>query len=337
MKKFLALLLVCLMTVCMLASCGSGKKYDYNYDDYLTLGSYKGVEVSASEIQTEIDAQVDSILESNATDVATNAAAVEGNKVTYSVAATIGGAAVTELAKTDSTVTLGTGTTGLEDLDAAFVGMAANDKKEVTLTVPADYTGNAEVDGKEAVLLVTVSAVTEKVKPEALTDEMIATATGDLYTTVDAYMTYLRSAIKQNLLWNTILSNTAIVNYPKKEAEMYYENYISSYEMTAAQYGMTLESMASMYGMTLDSFLNSIAQQAIAQANQDMAMYALASKEGLSADDQRIADIKKEMMAYYGYTSEADLVAAVGEDAIEQSALYDAVMAFIEANAVEAE
>ena len=337
MKKFLALLLVCLMTVCMLASCGSGKNYDYNYDDYLTLGSYKGVEVSTSEIQKEIDAQVDSILESNATDVATNAAAVEGNKVTYSVAATIGGAAVTELAKTDSTVTLGTGTTGLEDLDAAFVGMAANDKKEVTLTVPADYTGNAEVDGKEAVLLVTVSAVTEKVKPEALTDEMIATATGDLYTTVDAYMTYLRSAIKQNLLWNTILSNTAIVNYPKKEAEMYYDNYLASYTNAAAQYGMTLESMASMYGMTLDAFQNSLAQQAVAQVNQDMAVFALAEKENLVPDDARINEIKQEMMVYYGYEDEATMIASVGEDAVEQSAVYDMVMEFIENNAVEVE
>ena len=42
MKKFLTLLLVCVLMVCTLASC-SGKRFDYNYDEYLTLGNYKGL------------------------------------------------------------------------------------------------------------------------------------------------------------------------------------------------------------------------------------------------------------------------------------------------------
>ena len=167
MKKLFTLLLVCALTVCMMASCGgSDKLFDYNYDEYVALGNYKGVEVSASAIETEVQAQIDSVLASNAKDVDTGAAAVEGNKVVYSVTATVNGADAAELAKTDASLTLGTGKTGLDDLDAAFVGMSAGDKKEVTLTVPADHTGNAEVDGKEAVLSVTVSAVTENVKPE---------------------------------------------------------------------------------------------------------------------------------------------------------------------------
>ncbi len=338
MKNFITLFLVCALAVCMMASCGgSDKIFDYNYDEYVTLGNYKGVEVSASAIETEVEAQIDSILTSNAKDVDTDAPSVEGNKVVYSVTATVNGTEAADLAKTDSSVTLGTGTTGLDDLDAALVGMSAGDSKEVTLTVPADHTGNAEIDGKEAVLSVSVSAVTENVKPEELTDEMINTATDGLYTTVADYTVYLRSAIKQNLAWNTILANTTFTDYPKKEAEMYYENYLASYQNTAAQYGMTLESMASVYGMTLDAFQNSLAQQAIAQVNQDMAMFALAAKENLVADDARIAEIKQEMMVYYGYTDEATMVEAIGEDAIAQSAKYDMVMEFIEANAVEVE
>ena len=54
MKRFLTLFLVCVLTVCMLASCG-GKRFEYNYDEYLTLGNYKGVEVSVAEIEKEIE------------------------------------------------------------------------------------------------------------------------------------------------------------------------------------------------------------------------------------------------------------------------------------------
>ena len=338
MKKLFTLFLVCALTVCMMASCGgSDKLFDYNYDEYVTLGNYKGVEVSASAIETEVQAQIDSILSSNAKDVATGAPAADGNKVTYSVTATVNGAEAADLAKTDSSVTLGSGKTGLDDLDAALVGMSVGDTKEVTLTVPADYTGNADIDGKEAVLSVSVSAVTENVKPEELTDEMINTASDGLYTNVADYTVYLRSAVKQNMAWSAVLANTTYTDYPKKEAEMYYNNYLASYQNSAAQYGMTLESMASMYGMTLDAFQNSLAQQAIAQVNQDMAMLALAAKENLVPDDARIADIKKEMMVYYGYADEETLIAAVGEEAIEQSATFDMVMKLVEENAVEVE
>ncbi len=338
MKKRFTLFLVCVLTVCMMASCGgSDKMFDYNYDEYVTLGNYKGVEVSVSEIETEVQAQIDSILTSNAKDVDTGAASVEGNKVTYSVTATVDGAEAADLAKTDATLTLGTGKTGLDELDAALLGMSAGESKEVTLTVPADHTGNAEIDGKEAVLSVSVSAVTETVTPTELTDEMINTATDGMYTTVADYQVFLRSAVKQNLVWNTVLANTTYNDYPKKEAEMYYENYLASYQNTAAQYGMTLESMASMYGMTLDVFQNSLAQQAIAQVNQDMAMFAVAAKENLVPTEEKLNTIKQEMMAYYGYTDEATMMEAIGEEALEQSAKYEMVMEFVEANAVEVE
>ena len=66
-------------------------------------------------------------------------------------------------------------------------------------------------------------------------------------------------------------------------------------------------------------------------------MFALAAKENLVPDDARIADIKKEMMVYYGYADEETLIAAVGEEAIEQSATFDMVMKLVEENAVEVE
>ena len=81
MKKRFTLFLVCVLTVCMMASCGgSDKMFDYNYDEYVTLGNYKGVEVSAAEIEEQIEAQYDSILSANAKDVETGKPAAEGNK-----------------------------------------------------------------------------------------------------------------------------------------------------------------------------------------------------------------------------------------------------------------
>ena len=118
---------------------------------------------------------------------------------------------------------------------------------------------------------------------------------------------------------------------------MYYDNYLASYQNAAAQYGMTLESMASMYGMTMDAFLNNLAQQAVAQTNQIMAMYALAAKEGLTPDDTVLAEVKKEMIEYNGFADEKELLANVSEDDIYQSAVSQMAIDFAAANAVEVE
>ena len=336
MKKILALVLAAMMCMTALVSCGeNGPLYDYNYDEYLTLGTYKGVELKTEKIQEEYDKQIDTILTNNAKDEETKKPAVDTNRITFGLSATVGGVEASALAKKSVTIVLGTGTTGYKEIDTALVGMSTGETKEVTLVVPAGKTGKAEIDGKEAVFKISVTAVTENVKPQTLTDEMVKKATSEEYKTVAEYTEYLRTAIRQNLAWEAAVSKTTFIKYPKREAEMYYDNYLSSYQATASQYGMTLESLASIYGMTLDSLQNSLAKQAVDQANQDMALLAIAQKESIVPDEAKIAEVKAEMMKYYGYKTEAELLAVADEDSIRRSATYDLVLEFIEKNAVE--
>ncbi|MBQ8579001.1 MAG: hypothetical protein IJ449_13705 [Clostridia bacterium] len=340
MKKYITLLAVSALCVAAMTSCGEDNSvadYNYNFDEYVTLGTYKGVEVSVSDIQAEIDAEYDSILTSNTYDVETEAAAVDGNKVIYSMTATVDGAAADSLAKTDATFTVGSSSTDYEELTAAFAGMSAGETKEVTVTVADDYTGDETIAGKEAVLTVTVSSVTTAVTPDTLTDDMVSTATSGEYTTVADYETYLYSAVKQNLVWDTVIANTTFITYPKKEAEIYYNNYIASYESTASQYGITIDSLVSLYGMTTDSFYNTLAQQAIAQVYQDLTMLSIAEKENLVPDDAKLNEVAENLAAYYGYEDADALMADLDETTLAQSAKYEMVLSFLEENAVEVE
>ncbi|MBQ3065908.1 MAG: FKBP-type peptidyl-prolyl cis-trans isomerase [Clostridia bacterium] len=338
MKRFAALFIAVVMCVLALASCGkSDKLYDYNFEEYLTLGKYKGVEVSITEIEKEFEEQVNAILDSNAKDVDTEAPAAKGNKVVYSYTATIDGEASDALKRTDAKLTIGSGSSGLTALDEALVGMSAKETKEVTVEIPDSFTKDETLAGKTAVLTVTVSAVTKSVVPETLTDEMVSTATEEQYKTVSEYEEYLRSAIKQSLAWKSVIANTTFIKYPEKEAEMYYEQYLAPYKTMAAQYGMTIASLASAYGMTEDAFYSMLAQQAVTQVNQEMAVLLIAEKENLVPDDARIQAKIDEMVAYYGYDSEEAFLKDVTEAAIAQSATYDMVMEFIKENAVEVE
>lgn len=337
MKKIITLCAVSALCAASLSSCGSKAMYDYDFDEYVTLGSYKGVEVSVSAIEEERASRLDEILADNTYDVETEAAAIEGNKVIYSYTAQIDGADTDALSATDASIIIGTGTTDFDALTEALSGMSADETKDVTVTVPEDYADDTSIAGKEAVLHVTVSSVTTSVTPDTLTDDMINTATEGHYTTVADYEDYLYSTIKQNLVWDTIVSNTTYINYPKKEAENYYDNYLASYQATASQYGMTLESLASLYGMTTDSFYNTLANQAIAQVYQDLTMLSIAEKENLVPDEAKINEIAEELVDYYGYENIDALKQDIDNETLAQSAKYDMVMDFIEANAVEVE
>ncbi len=337
MKKLITMCAVAALCAASLSSCGSDSvNYNYNFADYLTLGSYTGIEVSKAAIQTEIDSQYDTILAQNTYDVETEAASVDGNKVIYSMTATVDGAAVDALAKTDATFTVGSSTTDYEELTAIFEGISADDTKEITVTLPDDYS-DAALAGKEATLNVTVSSVTTAVTPTEVTDEMVKSATSEQYTTVADYDVYLYDTIKQNMVWDKVVNNTTFIKYPKKEAEIYYNNYLASYQSTAAQYGMALDQLISLYGMTTDAFYKNIANQAIAQVYQDMTMFAIAEKENIVPDDTKIAEVEADLVAAYGYENVEALRKDVDKTTIEQTAKYEMVLSFVAEKAVEVE
>lgn len=334
MKKLLILITVLALLAGSLVSCGKAA-YDYNYADYLTLGTYSGVEVSKKDIQAEIDSQIESVLANNAYYEETGKPAADGNRITYSYTGTVDGAAVDALTADNRTTVAAQGATGFTELDEALVGMSANGKKDVNVTIPDSYADDPSIAGKKAVLSVTVSAVETYVTPDKLTDEMISESSGGEYATVDAYKEYLWGAVKQNLAWNKTITAITFKGYPKKEAENYYNNYLNSYKNQAAQYGMTLEQLASAYGATLDTLQAMLAQNAVSQVNQDMAMCAIAEKENLVPGEEQLNAAAQELISYYGYEDEKALYKAVGKDAVKMSATYEMVLDFVAEHAIE--
>ncbi|MBP3918235.1 MAG: hypothetical protein J6I50_03600 [Clostridia bacterium] len=337
MKKVFILLTVSALSAAALSSCGNNDAmYQYDLNNYVTLGNYKGIEVSVAEIKENMESQHDSILNQNKYDVDTGAAAEDGNKITYSLTAQVDGAAVESLAKTDAVFIVGSSTTDYEALTEAMSGITAGETKEITVKLPDDYT-DAALAGKDAVLTLNVASVTTSVTPDTLTDDMVKTATKEKYTTIADFDEYLYSNFKQTLVWDKVIADTKFSSYPKKEAESYYNNSLASYQSTAAQYGVTLESLVSLYGMTTDTFYNTIAQQAVNQVYQDMTMLSIAEKENLVPDDAKLDEVAAELAESYGYENVDALKKDVTKEALTQSATFDMVLDFLEANAVEVE
>ena len=144
LKKISIGLLSAAMMVSMTA-CNTKIKvnYDYNAEDYVTLGEYKGIEVSVDTDAIEnnlINTRIQNDLESNTTYVETTRAAQADDKVTIDFKGSIGGEQVSGFSDNDYSIVLGKMIRSrLKGLLMNFYGVKSGDVKVVTLTVPEDF------------------------------------------------------------------------------------------------------------------------------------------------------------------------------------------------------
>ena len=192
MKKKVLLLAASACTISLLAGCSSSPKNTYK--DYLTLGEYKGLDLTM--IKTEvtddmIQDEIDYFLEDNATYTEiTDRAAEENDTVNVNYTAMIDGEEYGDESAEDFDLVIGEGYL-LDELEAGLVGMTAGETKEISAAFPEDYYDEA-IAGKAAVFSVTLNKISVEEIPE-YTDEFIASVTD--YSTTAEYEEALKSEL----------------------------------------------------------------------------------------------------------------------------------------------
>ncbi len=326
-----AALLFCAILLTALASCG--KSYNYDLSEYITLGNYKGVEIAAAEIDSQVQSQLDSLLEQKATteDIADRPAAL-GDIVNIDYTGTIGGAAFEGGTASAQEVTLGAGgyIDGFED---GIVGMTIGEEKTVTCLFPEDYQ-NTELAGKAADFAITLHSIKHKTLPE-LNDEFILSLENG-YDTLDSYKAYLRKAIKENSVWTKIISEVTVIKYPKKEVKAAYNQMVTYYKSLAAQYNATLDEYIMNYqGSDTNSFLSYIASYAQEAVKSEMCLYAIARAENITVSDSDYQTKGTELASAGGFEDLKAYEKSVGKENIENSILNTLVHEWCANQAVE--
>lgn len=133
LKKISIGLLSAAMMVSMTA-CNTKIKvtYDYKAEDYVTLGEYKGIEVSVDTDAIEnnlINTRIQNDLESNTTYVETTRAAQADDKVTIDFKGSIGGEQVSGFSDNDYSIVLGKDTFTVEGFVDELYGVKSGDVK----------------------------------------------------------------------------------------------------------------------------------------------------------------------------------------------------------------
>lgn len=332
MKKKLMLLTMGLCSLSLLTGCSSSSKG--TYDDYVTLGEYKGLEVMKikSEVTDDLlQEEIDYVLEDNAeyTDI-TDRGAQEGDYVNIDFDGTIDGEAFEDGSAEDFDLVIGEGYL-LDDLEAGIVDMQTGETKEISVVFPEDY--DEELTGKEAVFTVTLNSIQEEHIP-TYNDEFVASIS-DFTTTAeyeeDLRKTLLESQESDNAYTAGADAMTAAVNnatfdgYPEE-----------LYESCLAEYDEMNASFAEMLGMDvadLEGTEEEKKEAVLEMVYEEMVLTAIAEKENISVSDKEYQAYLDENYEDYGYDSTEEFEADYTKEGLMKEILTTKVQDFLIENA----
>ncbi len=312
-----------------------------NVADYVTLGEYKGIEVSVdAPVVTDeyLDSYIDYVLQSNmVTTEITDRPVEEGDIVNIDYEGKIDGVAFDGGTAQGYDLTIGSGTfiDGFED---GLIGAETGETVDVNVTFPENYQGE-EVAGKDAVFTVTVNSISVETLPE-LTDEFVQGLDVGV-NTVEEYRQYAYDLLMEEeqathdsnaeiAVLEAVMAGSQIQDPPEDMTNRYYNRIIDNMTYYASLYGYDLETFLSMQGTSEDAI-----RESAAQAGQEIiVMQAIADAEGLSVTDEELDAEIETNAGSLGYDDVEEYRASLDVEGYREYMMSEKVLNFLLENVV---
>ncbi len=314
---------------------------DLNASDYVTLGDYKGLQVTVAPVEItpeEQAAYVQSIYQSYATEengIKDRAVAV-GDLINLDYSGKKGEEVFEGGTAADQSLEIGSGSfiPGFED---GLVGVMPGETVDLNLTFPENY-GNADLAGQAVVFTCTVNYI----YPTEFSDDEIASWGNKQFSNVAEVeqfaFDYLNETAQsnyeyevENKILEAFMKNCTFNEVPEALTNKYRESLTINMQSQAAMYGMDADTLCYyFYGMDLAGFLDTYA---VESAKQMLAFQALADKEGLNMSDEELDKTLGEFAAQNGVTVEEFIGTNKRED-YKEYYMFEDVMDMLVENAV---
>lgn len=358
MKRKFAILALALCLGVSMTSCGAENSKedtktestdtaaadDYNLDEVVALGEYKGIAVDKvitpvtdEDVQNEIDYALSNPVE--VTDE--NAVAQEGDTVNIDYEGTKDGVAFDGGTAEGYDLELGSGQfiDGFED---GLIGAKKGESRDLNLKFPDDYSEES-LQGADVVFHVTVNAI--KRSSGELTDAWVQANTD--YQMIDEYRAGIRTDLEnqnqeqadqqaRNTAWTQVVEGSEIKEYPEslvKQGEDTYQDQVESY---AQMFGMEVEDYIEQLGMSQEEYDAQKEEYGKSITAARLVLQAIVKAEGYTVDDE---DYKNRLAEYVEQqqTTEEEFLEQYGEDVVEEQIMMDRVLDLIMENAVVTE
>ncbi|MDE6759600.1 MAG: trigger factor [Lachnospiraceae bacterium] len=329
-----------------MTGCGNSKAKVYN--EYVTLGEYKGIEytktvaeVTDEDIQNRLDSFTAGLAET--TDV-TDRAVEDGDIVNIDYVGTRDGEEFEGGSATGYDLTIGSGSF-IPGFETGLVGHNIGEEVSLDLTFPENYQ-NEEMAGVEVNFKVTINSIQTTETPD-LTDALVKENTE--YDTISAYKDSIREELEetneanaeqqaQSDIFNKVVENSTISGYDEAEVKKLVDEEFESFKTTAQSYesyGYSYEDVLSMNGYDSEEALKEgITEYVKKYLDQKMVLYCIADKEGIKVTSEETDKKVEEYMDTYQVKTKEEVYDYFGDDYFEVSILSEKIMAFLKENAV---
>jgi trigger factor len=318
------------------AASGDDIISDSDVEKGVTLGEYKGLAITLTEAtvtDADVKEYVDSIIQSTPNYVKTDKKVVEkGDVVDIDYEGLKDGVAFDGGTDQGYKLEIGSGNfiPGFED---GLVGKKVGEDVAVDLSFPDPYPNNPDLAGQPVVFNVKINSIVkeEAITFETLTDDYVK-GMNQGYQTVDELLAGAKTELEtNNKNQQDSEKNTQIMEKLKEvckveipEAVLESRIKITRDNMVKSAEEQKLELVDFIkqnYNMTEEEFENKLKTDLSDNMKMDMILRAIATKEGLEADETGLAAYAQEMMTYFGIASEDELYKQYGKETVEANYL----------------
>ncbi len=336
MKRILSVVLALALCVCFV-SCKQDKGrelYNVNLEKYVKLGDYKGIKVDTNSKEFEeygTSYILNDVLQNNlqSTESIKEGKVAMGDTVNIDYVGKKDGVAFEGGTAQGYDLTIGSGAF-IEGFEDGLIGKEIGSTVDLNLTFPENYQ-KAELQGAKVVFTVTINSA----KPAKTPEEFYGTLG---YASVEEYYDVVKQKTISAILQKEIIENSKVLDYPKKDMDLLYQDYYSGYEeQLQSYYQMSVENFLSTQGITEEEFKESIITEEIKPLmDMQMVWYAIFDNEDMQLTQEDTDNKIKAIIAQNGDSSidRTDVIEQMGEYYIEMLVVSDKVFEFVEKNAV---
>ena len=289
--------------------------YRLDYDKYIKLGNYKGLEydkISVSVSDKEVKEEINNRLEAKTeTKDETSGTVKDGDTITISYVGKIDGKTFAGGSAENSTITIGE-TQMIDGFIDGLIGKKVGDKVTLNLKFPKDYQ-NEDVAGKKVVFDVTIKSKQVKSTPKYNLDFVKENSNSK---TLEEYEASVKKDLEKQktesaedgvkqTLWSQVVASSKVKKYPKKQLAYEEKQFIKKYKDMAKSYGATWKDFLKQYmQMSEKDFNKQTKEYAKTVVAQKLTMHAIAEKEDLEVSSKEYKNRLDELLKQAGFTKE---------------------------------
>lgn len=340
MKKRILVTMMAAMTA-LLLGCGekAAVEANVNPDDYVTLGDYKNLtadvelqNVSEDDVETQMKNELDYYVESynlcSYEPIEGKDVVESGDMVNIDYCGKKDGVAFDGGTAEGYYLEIGSGSfiPGFED---GLIGKKLNETVDLNLTFPEDYT-NTELAGQPVVFTVSVNEIcdaSKKISPEYNDDLMKKlNAIGFSFDNIEDYRANVKEYLeeqaeqnnlnaKDNAIWEAVYATCEVQEPPAEMVQNIKDKIYANAQVYADQYSMSLADFLEQgMQMTEEDFEAEADKTSVASAKEQLAVQAIAKKEGIVISKKTLQEMKEQEAEAAGKTVEEYFQNVADED-----------------------